>query len=257
MSVSVQPNRRELFVEIGACLLLLTALARMIYWQMAGSQNDALATGNAAPRTQEALPSLPEGTNLFFVSTDIPSLLAAQTSITSALSAQSQATTRLISWDNGQGPGLHSAAENEAGHDNGNMAGKLALSPDGQRLMVQTYFGVQPVAWSLDLRQQATPTLTRLTAAGSGLFLGWHPDSQRALYRVNDSDVPDPGLWLGNVADGTHQRLDISGLTARKCCWPPPFRRMAQSWFTLLAKAWAWAAKSGWPKPTGAFPSEF
>ncbi|NJN98767.1 MAG: hypothetical protein HC875_34080, partial [Anaerolineales bacterium] len=41
-----------------------------------------------------------------------------------------------------------------------------------------------------------------------------HPDSQRVLYRVNDSDVPDPGLWLVNVSDGTHQRLDISGLTA-------------------------------------------
>lgn len=31
---------------------------------------------------------------------------------------------------------------------------------------------------------------------------------------MDDSDVPDPGLWLVNVADGTHQRLEIPGLTA-------------------------------------------
>jgi Tol biopolymer transport system component len=203
-----------LFVEMGVCLLLVSALASMIHWQMTGRQNEARATGNAAPRAQEALPPLPAGANLFFVSTDIPSLLVAPTGDTAGLSGQSQTPTRLISWDNGQEQGLHSAAQDEAGHDGGNVAGKLALSPDGQRLMVQTHFGVEPVAWTLDLRQPTSPTLTPLTAAGSGLFLGWHPDSQRALYRVNDSDVPDPGLWLVNVTDGTHQRLDIPGLTA-------------------------------------------
>ncbi|MBE7467754.1 MAG: PD40 domain-containing protein [Anaerolineales bacterium] len=214
MSVPVQPNRIKLFLEMGVCLLLVSALTTMIHWQMTGHQNEAWATGNAAPRTQEALPPLPAGANLFFVSTDIPSLLVAPTGDTTGLSGQSQTPTRLISWDNGQGQGLHSAAQDEAGHDGGNVAGKLALSPDGQRLLVQTHFGVQPVAWTLDLRQPARPTLTRLTAAGSGLFLGWHPDSQRVLYRADDSDVPDPGLWLVNVTDGTYQRLDIPGLTA-------------------------------------------
>lgn len=214
MSVPVQPNRIKLFLEMGVCLLLVSALTTMIHWQMTGHQNEAWATGNAAPRAQEALPPLPAGANLFFVSTDIPSLLVAPTGDTTGLSGQSQTPTRLISWDNGQGQGLHSAAQDEAGHEGGNVAGKLALSPDGQRLMVQTHFGVQPVAWTLDLRQPANPTLTRLTAAGSGLFLGWYPDSQRALYRADDSDVPDPGLWLVNVTDGTHQRLDIPNLTA-------------------------------------------
>lgn len=208
MSVPVQPNRSQLFFETGVCLLLIGVLLIMIHWQMTGSQNEALATENVAPvvRAQEALPPLPEGTNLFFVSTDIPSLLAAQTSNVSVLSSQSQAATRLISWDNGQGQAIHSTAQSElkAGRDGGNIAGKLALSPDGQRVMVQTHFGVKPIAWVLDLQQPETPILTRLTAEGFGLFLAWHPDGQHVLYRADDSDVPDPGLWLVNVTDGTH-----------------------------------------------------
>lgn len=211
-----QSHRNKLFIEIGICLLLAVVCLTMMYRQLSGPYHKALALENAAPlvRAQESLPPLPEGTNLFFVSTDIPSLLAATAGDSPALSAQAQTPTRLISWDNGQGQVRSSATQGEVGHDGGNVAGKLALSPDGQRLMVQTHFGVQPMAWSLDLRQPANPTLTRMTAAGTGLFMGWHPDSQRALYRADDSDVPDPGLWLVNVSDGTHQRLDIPNLAA-------------------------------------------
>lgn len=211
-----QSHRNKLFIEIGICLLLAVVCLTMMYRQLSGPYHEALALENAAPlvRAQESLPPLPEGANLFFVSTDIPSLLAAQTGDAGALSGQAQTPTRLISWDNGQGQVRGNAAQGDAGHDGGNVAGKLALSPDGQRLMVQTHFGVQPIAWTVDLRQPANPSLARLTAAGTGLFLGWHPDSQRALYRADDSDVPDPGLWLVNVSDGTHQRLDLPGLTA-------------------------------------------
>lgn len=178
-----------------------------------------------------SLPALPTGDLLLFASVDTPALLAAPLpSGDSSGPIPNEQIQRLISWDVPMEGVVLPPEESEPlqfeipeidereaagmGHGGGAMVGALVPSPDGRRVAVQVYMGMRSVGWVLDLSERQTPTLTRFVAKGWGDFLGWHPDSIHALYRVFDLDVPDSGLWIVNTSDGTHQRVDIPTLAA-------------------------------------------
>src|SRR5262245_29092232 len=94
------------------------------------------------------------------------------------------------------------------------VVGSLFSSPDNRYAAIQIYSGPMPIVLLMDLADRSKPTLARLNEEGYGLFLGWHPDSRHALYLALDLMVSDPGLWIVDVAEGTHQRIAIPELVA-------------------------------------------
>ncbi|RIK41539.1 MAG: hypothetical protein DCC55_11645 [Chloroflexi bacterium] len=217
-------------LEVGLFFVLLAVVAALTVALAQRPGPVAIAQEGTTPaREVIQLPPLPEGDLLLFTSVDTPSLLAAPMpsgEIDEPIPAEQ--IQRLIQWGTpAEEPAPSPAggetlldetvqpdAEEETGHGGGPVVGTLAPSPDGRRVAVQTYMGLRSVGWVLDLADRQAPMLTRFVAEGWGDFLGWHPDSIHALYRVFDLDVPDPGLWIVNTNDGTHQRVEIPELAA-------------------------------------------
>lgn len=185
-------SRSTRTIGLGLVSLVLILLTITLAGKLSGI---VYATRGAGEQTLVALPSL-EKQDLFFTSASLPALLAASSGPSAD---QANAVSQVATF--GESPSSASV-------------GALTLSPDGQRVAVQTFRGPLPIVWILDLRDRARPSLTRLTREGYGTFLGWHPDGQRALYKALDQDVADPGLWIVDVRNGTHQRLALPKLAA-------------------------------------------
>ncbi|MFC1464578.1 MAG: TolB family protein [Candidatus Brachytrichaceae bacterium NZ_4S206] len=114
----------------------------------------------------------------------------------------------------GEKPDKKDKPEKEPGHDNRDLIGQPFVSPDSRFVALQTYAGPASIVWLIDMEDRKKPTMTRLTAEGFGRFLGWHPDSRHALYLAFDEYVIDPGLWIVDVSDDTHERIEINDLVA-------------------------------------------
>lgn len=225
------PNKLK-FLEVSLFLLLSISVIVLTIFLKQYPGSTAIAQENPTlEREVISLPALPTGDLLLFASVDTPALLAAPLpSGDSNEPIPNEQIQRLISWDvpmegvvlppEGSEPlqfEIPEIDESEAagvGHGGGTMVGALVPSPDGRRVAVQVYHSVIPMAYLLDLSNRQTPTLTRLTLEGSTLFFGWHPDGHRALVRAEATGVADPGLWLVNTSNGTHQRVEVPELVA-------------------------------------------
>ncbi len=207
-------------IDIGIFFVLIIVLAAMLT-RVGINVQPALANRSAQERASEALPPL-TAKNLFYVPEQSLILLAAQVDNLSELAEAPRLveSAKVTSW----GTEATEVVEEEVkpdppqaeafGHDGPSVVSDLAVSPDGLKMAVQSYFGMKPVGWIVNLENREQPVMTRFTAEGRGIFLGWHPDSRHVLYRVSNVDVTNPGLWIVDTADGTHQLIKIENLTA-------------------------------------------
>lgn len=99
----------------------------------------------------------------------------------------------------------------ETGHGGSPRVSGMFASPDGKMIAVEYDFVSRPQVRVLDLSTRAEPTLRDLVPAGWGYFLDWHPDGKSILMATVDLNVPDAGLWLVNVSDGSHVRIETPG----------------------------------------------
>jgi Tol biopolymer transport system component len=94
---------------------------------------------------------------------------------------------------------------------------KVEASPDRRKLAVESSIGKlgeENEVWILDLTTRAQPVKTRLVSSGNGRLIGWHPDSEHVLYVPDRNGLDDWGLWLVNIQDGSHKRLDTPTISA-------------------------------------------
>ena len=207
-------RKNQYVLQAGAFLLLATSAA-FVSWQTLHLPNNSTFAQETTGIEQaaEVLPPLAEDTKLFFVSEEEPVLLAARVQGGAEFLEPAAELQRLVDFK----PESSSEPVEESkdiGHDALTVAGELFPSPDGQRIALQTYNGGSPLSLLLKVEDKDTPVLSRLTPEGYGYFLSWHPDSQHALYKVLNTDVADPGLWVVNSVDGSHQQIQIPDLTA-------------------------------------------
>jgi Tol biopolymer transport system component len=205
-------------LEIGLFLLLAIIVVGSLKTRK-GFVVQAGQESSEKTRSEVTLPPLEDDATLFFVSTDIPSLLAAQvkkSGASTSLLPEVTSTKRLRSWveESTQKGEEEDKKSSEFGHDGHITVGKLFPSPDRRQIAVQVYMGSVPVVWTLDLQDREHPTLKRLTTQGLGFFLGWHPKGQHALVKMLDMEITDPGLWLVDTYDGTHKHIEIPKLVA-------------------------------------------
>lgn len=211
-----------LFVVLFSVVAALTVALAQRSGPVAIAQEETTVT-----RATVELPSVPEGDLLLFASINPPALLGAPaSSIERGAPIPPDQIQQLIQW--GTPVEEHAPAETEmehddpatspeeveGGHDGLTLPGSLFSSPDGRYAAVQLYPGPMAVVLLIDLADRNKPVLSRLTPEGFGRFLGWHPDSRHALYVALDLMVSDPGLWIVDVVEGTHQRIETPGLVA-------------------------------------------
>lgn len=84
---------------------------------------------------------------------------------------------------------------------------ELLISPNNRWVLMEIDHGTKSSAILIDL--QDSSHATRLVPQGWGTFLAWHPDSTKVLYQTINEDVSDPGLWLVNLADGSHINIPL------------------------------------------------
>jgi WD40 repeat protein len=217
-------------LQVGLFVLLFSVVAALTVALAQRSGPVAIAQENTPfTRATADLPPVPVGDLLLFASVNPPALLAAPaSSIETGVPIPVDQIQQLIQW----GPPVEEPApvpagvetehdgsatspeEVEGGHDGLTLPGSLFSSPDGRYAAVQLYPGPMTVVLLLDLADRNKPILSRLTPEGFGHFLGWHPDSRHALYVAHDLMVSDPGLWVVDVVEGTHQRIETPGLVA-------------------------------------------
>lgn len=76
-------------------------------------------------------------------------------------------------------------------------------SPNGRRFALLQFFESGNVVSIYDIdTSQVMPLFKPNLPSGIGDFIGWHPDNQHVLYRV-DGGHADRGLWLVNIDRGT------------------------------------------------------
>ncbi|RIK33779.1 MAG: hypothetical protein DCC55_34275 [Chloroflexi bacterium] len=244
-----------LFVVLLAVVAALTIAIAQRSGPVAIAQEETTVTGATVE-----LPPVPEGDLLLFASADPPALLAAPaSSIERGAPIPPDQVQQLIQWgvpveehaptpagtETEHDGSVASPEEVEGGHDGLTLPGSLFSSPDGRYAAVQLYPGPMAVVLLVDLADRNKPVLSRLTPEGFGRFLGWHPDSRHALYVALDLMVSDPGLWIVDVVEGTHQRIETPGLVAPEGLTAAAFSPDGTTVVYATHGAWAQAVRSG------------
>lgn len=114
------------------------------------------------------------------------------------------------------------SVQNDTKHlpESGSGISGFTLSSDKTLLAVQEYSGIDSHFYLLDLKTRDAVKSYKVVDRGIGDFMAWHPSQHKAIYRAEDVDVNDPGLWIIDVDSGEHTRLDVPeirdpwGLTA-------------------------------------------
>lgn len=201
---------KELFLQAVLFLSLIGLVTFFARDQINQLGRIAFAQGaSSIERTMKDLPPLPQEANLFYVSVDHPSLLTATSHEQSRAPVNVQ---RIHEWTPARK--VSEPTPISVPHDGAFVADELFPSPDGTVIAMQVYYGIDPATWLLDLKDRGKPKLTLLTETGLTRFLGWHPNGEQVLVRASNIGVPDPGLWLVDVHDGSHQHIDIPDLVA-------------------------------------------
>jgi|GEM_PF-4699763 len=211
-SENTRSNKSVIDVVVMCFLVTIVLVTGLALW----GQNRTYANTQpeAVSRTQVPLPPLPGEANLLFSSAESADLFAPAIEKSWKAEQASQAIRpaqedKLIGLGN---ESVSEAPESEGGHDNIRAFGQSFLSPDRRYVALNAHMGPMTVVWTIDLKDRSNPSMVRLTGEGFGRFLGWHPDSRHALYLAYDLMVSDPGLWLVDVADGSHRRIDVPNL---------------------------------------------
>jgi Tol biopolymer transport system component len=221
---------RSNVIQSSIFLILIATIAVLVALRL---QVFPTASAQDSPPLSQAveLPTVPDGDLLLFASVNPPALLAAPaSSLETGVPIPADQIQQLIQWgapiedaeplprEAGLGDALATVTpipeEVESGHDGLTKPGPLLSSPDGRYAAVQLYPGPMAVALLVDFADRSRPVLSRLGEGGFGRFLGWHPDSRHALYLAFNLMVPDPGLWIVDVIEGTHRRIETPGLVA-------------------------------------------
>ncbi len=226
-------------LQVGLFVLLFSVVAALTIALAQRTGSVAIAQEETTiTRATTDLPPVPAGDLLLFASVDPPALLAAPaSSIERGALIPPDQIQQLIQWgdpveehapaaagtETEQDGSVTSPEEVKGGHDGLTMPGSLFSSPDGRFAAVQLYPGPMAVVLLVDLADRNKPVLSRLTPEGFGHFLSWHPDSHHALYVAHDLMVSDPGLWVVDVVEGTHQRIETPGLVAPEGLTAAPF----------------------------------
>lgn len=173
-----------------------------------------LAAGLAAPAAADpvlAKPALAKpgttGADLLFAADDFR-LLMAQVTDSEGRASTKSASTLIHDFDDAQTVRVAEAKSLQA-TTHLSVVRDTALSPNGEWVAIQMDLGGRPALFVLDATDRDGKTVRPIATEGFGIFLGWHPDGHRLLYKVFDIGVEDPGLWLVDVRDGSHRVLPI------------------------------------------------
>lgn len=204
-------------------LLLLTlsllALALFIYSPKVYISSVSALFAPEGIRQETVLESVNEDDHLLFASTDVMGIASAK--IPSASDSNSSADDLQVLV--GEFPSSTDVKAMEdanktfvdgetIGHGGPEKVSGMFPSPDGKYVAVEYDFVSRPHVRILDLSSRAEPKLRDLVPEGWGFFLDWHPDGKSVLIATIDQDISDPGLWLVNVEDGSHARIETPGL---------------------------------------------
>ena len=152
------------------------------------------------------VPVSPKGSRLFFASVDDASIVSVAAIRGDKITVADQTTQTLVTWQKSE------PVDASADREQSNSVTQMMQSPNGRFVAANVAFGVTNQLMITDLQDREKPHLFKLVDQGEGSLIGWHPDSSHVLYRADDVGVADPGLWIVDVTNGSHERVEIPEL---------------------------------------------